>query len=81
MSVAIRVNFRKQLSQKELQLNRRIPYTEIKKETGTPIKTISDWDKGDVKQFHAGVLERFCHYFNCSVGDLLEYVPDGNRHK
>lgn len=75
MAVAIQVNFRKQLSQKELRENKRIAYTEIKRVTGTPIKTISDWDKGNVKQFHAGVLERFCRYFDCSVGDLLEFTP------
>lgn len=79
MTVAIQVNFRKQLSQKELRENRRIAYTEIRNATGTPIKTISDWDKGEVTQFHARVLERFCMYFGCEVGDLLEVSPDNRN--
>jgi DNA-binding Xre family transcriptional regulator len=76
MAMAIQINFRRALAQKEQRENRKITYTEIQKITGTPIKTISRWDNGNVSQIHTEVLERFCEYLNCRVGDLVEYIPE-----
>jgi DNA-binding Xre family transcriptional regulator len=78
MTVAIQINFRRMLSQKEQRENRKITYTEIRDTTGTPIKTISRWDSGDVTQIHTDVLERFCKYLDCEVGDLVRRLPDGH---
>jgi DNA-binding Xre family transcriptional regulator len=77
MAVAIQINFRRMLSQKEQRENRKITYTEIRDNTGTPIKTISRWDNGDVSQIHTEVLERFCKYLDCEVGDLVRLELDG----
>ena len=78
MTMAIKINFRRALSQKEQREDRKITYTEIQKNTGTPIKTISRWDNGKVSQIHTEVLERFCEYLNCQVGDLVEYIPNAD---
>jgi DNA-binding Xre family transcriptional regulator len=78
MTVAIQINFRRMLSQKEQRENRKITYTEIQESTSTPIKTISRWDSGKVTQIHTDVLERFCKYLDCEVGDLVRLAPDGN---
>lgn len=78
MTVAIQINFRRMLSQKEQRENRKITYTEIQKDTGTPIKTISRWDSGKVTQIQTKVLERFCEYLDCEVGDLIRHTPDGH---
>ena len=76
MTVAIKINFRQRLLEKQLREKRRIDDKEIHQETGTPYKTIERWDKGKVTQIDTRVLERWCKYLDCNVGDLLEYVPD-----
>lgn len=31
--------------------------------------------KNEVTRLDTDVLARFCYAFNCSIGDLLEYIP------
>ena len=38
--------------------------------------TISLWLAGEVTRFDKGTIEAMCKFLRCSVGDLLEYVPD-----
>lgn len=76
MTVAIKINFRERLLEKQARIKGKITFTQISDETGTPIKTISSWYRGDIKQIHTGVLERFCQYLDCNVGDLIEIIPD-----
>jgi putative transcriptional regulator len=33
------------------------------------------------RRIDLGDLNKLCHYFSCSVGDLLESVPDRSAHR
>lgn len=70
--MTIQNNFRSLLLDKQKREQRKITYTEISLATGSLIKTISQWDNGNITQFKDEVVVRFCHYFGCEIGDLLQ---------
>ncbi len=38
--------------------------------------TVSRWAKSDVDRIDTPVLEAWCKYLNCGVGDILVYRPE-----
>ncbi len=64
------------LSQKEQLEGRRIRNNEIVQAVGVNEHTVARWPKEDVSKIDVPVLEGFCNYFNCDVGDLL-YIERG----
>ena len=74
--MAIRNHFRALLFRKQQRENRRIPLQEVHRETGIAWSTLQRWDNDDVNRFDTHVLSTLCQYFNCMIGDLLEYEPD-----
>lgn len=68
--------FKVLVAQKELRENRRLTYRTIHKETDLSTNTLTGFAKQKVTRFDASVLNALCDYFGCSVGDILEYVPD-----
>ncbi|MDX1995304.1 MAG: helix-turn-helix transcriptional regulator [bacterium] len=71
----MRTRFFTLLSQKETREGRRIRINEIAAETGVAPSTISRWMKNAVTKFDAPVVEAFCAYLDCDVGDLLYIEP------
>jgi putative transcriptional regulator len=67
------------LAQKEQRENRRIRNKEIAQAVGVNEHTVAKWLKNDVLKIDVPVLEAFCTYFDCDVGDLLymERESDG----
>lgn len=63
------------IGEKQTKENRVISVATIAKETGIPKQTIYNWLNGDIRRFDADIIEAFCKYFGCDVGDLLTYVP------
>lgn len=61
---------------KGLELGRSLTNREIAEVIGVSTNALSRWFSGDVTRFDADVLDALCRYFDCRVGDLLEYVPD-----
>ena len=45
----------------------------------TRFEVIDRWYAGNVEKIDADVLARICYVLNCSVSDLLEYVPDEGK--
>ena len=45
------------------------------RETNTDFKVIQRFIKGDMARIDIEVLARFCDYFQCSITDLVEYIP------
>ena len=64
------------IGEKQTRENRVISVATIAKETGIPKQTIYNWLNGDIRRFDADIIEGFCKYFGCDVGDLLTYVAD-----
>jgi putative transcriptional regulator len=59
------------LAYKEQQEGRRIPNKEIAEAVGVNEHTVARWVKNEVNMINVQVLEAFCNYFDCDVGDLL----------
>lgn len=56
--------------------NRRIDVRTLSDETGVSRQTIYSWLDHKTQRFDAPVLNAFCKYFRCGVGELIEYIPD-----
>lgn len=72
----LRTRFLILLTQKEQREGRRIRNTEIVEATGVSLPTVHRWLRDEVTRFEKPVLESFCAYFDCDVGDLLFIDPD-----
>lgn len=64
---------------KILLAERDLNYTKLSKMTGISVNALSKMGKNrgtGAKQITYDVLEKLCKSLNCSVGDLLVYIPD-----
>jgi DNA-binding Xre family transcriptional regulator len=59
------------LAYKEQKEGRRIRNKEIAQAVGVNEHTVARWIRNDVNKIDVPVLEAFCNYFECDVGDLL----------
>lgn len=51
-------------------------FSQLEKETGITRKTLTKLYDGEGKGIEYVTLNALCARFNCSIGELLEYVPD-----
>lgn len=71
MPSRIRNRFLILLAEKEKREGRRIRNKEIAEVVGVTQHTVARWLKNEVDKVELPVLEAFCDYFECEVGDLL----------
>ncbi len=71
MTKRLRTRFLILLAHKEQGQGRRITNKEIAEAVGVNEHTVARWIKNDVNKIDVPVLEAFCTYFECDVGDLL----------
>lgn len=77
MGDMIRSNLPQIKLRKERERGRKITYEMIKDGAGVSGSTIARLMSLDpVKRIDGTTLSGLCKYFNCQVGDLLEYVPE-----
>lgn len=48
----------------------------LSKELDIEYKVINRYAHGDLTRFDAGVIAKICDYCNCSLDDIIEYVPN-----
>jgi len=77
LSSRIRNRFLILLAEKEKREGRRIRNKEIAEVVGVTQHTVARWLKNEVDKVELPVLEAFCDYFECEVGDLL-YIEREN---
>lgn len=76
----IKNNFRSLYFTKQGKENRSISLRAVASETGLAINTVMKWSKETgVDRFDSDTVAKLCRYFDCGVGDLLEYIP-GDEH-
>ena len=61
------------IAEKEFREKRKLPYRIVSEETGVSVNAITAYGTQNVARFDAPILEAFCKYFNCGVGDILFY--------
>ena len=58
---------------------KRITQAELARQTGIRPSTISDIYNEMTERLNIEYLDRICEYLDCSIADLIEYIP--NKHK
>lgn len=62
------------IGKKQQEDNQVIGVAELSEQTGVSRETIYKWINGEATRFDGKVIEAFCRYFKCDVGDLLTVV-------
>ena len=55
---------------------RKISINKLMRDTNTDFKVIKRIMTGELVKFDIFVIARFCDYFNCSITDIVEYIPN-----
>ena len=54
----------------------KLKIADVVRDTGINRGTITRLYQDSVERYEAEALSALCAYFDCKIGDLLEYVPD-----
>jgi len=54
----------------------KLKISDVARETGLNRGTITRLYQESVERFEADALNALCAFFECQIGELLEYVPD-----
>lgn len=72
----IRVLLRQQLDKKAFAERRRITLKEVSENTGISKATLSRIANVPGYNTNTDTIDALCKYFDCSINELLEQVPD-----
>jgi len=72
----IRFRLKERLAEKEFQERRIITINEVAKESGIHRATLSKIANEPGYNTGTDNLNRLCKYFACSIGEIVEYIPD-----
>jgi len=72
----IRFKLQELLAEKQFKDGRRVTLTELSEVTGINRVTISKMVNHRSYSTVTDNVDALCKFFNCKVGDLMEYVPD-----
>ncbi len=67
------------VKKRRFRYQRKVNLRQVQRDTGFEYSTVARWMKSKVTQVDFPVLEAWCKYLDCNVGDLLEYKADGER--
>lgn len=63
--------------EKEEKEGRKLTYETLQQETGLASNTLSRFLKNDpIDRFDGRTIDALCEYFDCGIGDILEYRPN-----
>lgn len=60
------------LKEKKISINK------LMRDTNTDFKVLKRMLTGELVRFDIFVTSRLCDYFNCSITDIIEYIPNKN---
>ena len=72
----IRSNIGVLIAQKAAREGRKLPYRVVTGETRLSSGVLTRLVNSDFDRVERGTLDTLCRYFECGVGDLLQYVPE-----
>jgi len=73
----IRFRLRERMADKAFREGRIVKMQEVADATGVNRMTLSKMANHRDHSCRTDVLDRLCKYFECSLSDIAEYVPDG----
>jgi len=56
--------------------NNNLSKNKVMRDTNTDFKVLQRIVNGDLSKIDVTVLARLCDYFNCSLNDIVEYIPN-----
>ena len=59
----------------DLLKNKNISINQLMRDTNTDFKVIKRLMTGELVRFDIFVIARLCDYLNCSITDIIEYIP------
>jgi len=64
------------IQERERAMGRRVKLKDLSSFVGITNHTVTSWIRNEVRKYEAQIVEGFCDYFDCDIGDLLyfEYV-------
>ena len=57
------------LKEKSISINK------VMRDTNTDFKVLKRLLTGELVRFDIFVIARLCDYFNCTINDIIEYIP------
>jgi len=60
----------------DLLIEKKISVNKIMRDTNTDFKVIKRIMTGELVRFDIFVIARLCNYLNCSISDIIEYIPN-----
>ena len=72
----LRYNLRVLLAKREVQTGKKITMGQLAEETGLNRMTLSGLLNNTEKNTKTKTLEILCSYFDCQIGDLVEYIRE-----
>ena len=64
------------LKLEDLIIQNNLSLNKIIRDTNTDFKVLKRIMSGKLVRVDIYVIARFCDYFNCSMNDIIEYVPN-----
>jgi putative transcriptional regulator len=55
---------------------RRLKVADVARETGIHRNSLTTLYRDEAERIDVEMIEKLCAFFGCTVGDLLEYVPE-----
>jgi putative transcriptional regulator len=77
--MSIQVNLKVLIARKEQETRQRLSYEQLGQQTGLSKTTLHSLAAGRTAMVRFDTLDKLCKFFNCDVGDVLYYVPHGER--
>lgn len=68
--------FKVLLAQKEVRERRSFTLSDVAKETGISIYTITGFANNTLKEYPGDAIMKLCAFLGCTTGELLEYDPN-----
>ncbi|MBI4675668.1 MAG: helix-turn-helix domain-containing protein [Chloroflexi bacterium] len=72
----IRSKLKLLIAQHEIKTGERLTYEVLEARVGLSKNALSRLATGKTDRIEFATLDKLCRYFECTLGDLLEYVPD-----
>lgn len=77
--MAIKFKLKERIADKEFRERSIVSLKQIAAATGIHRVTLSKLSNNKDYNVSVETLEKLCRYFECGIGDLVEYVPDAKR--
>lgn len=59
---------------------KRMTQKELSQATGIRPSTINEWYHEIIPRLNVEHIDKICEVLNCSVSDLIEYIPNTKKH-